>query len=399
MTYKISELLSDVQECAMPLEGKNPVRWEKVETLTFEKIRKAQAGSKAPKARRKRRIAALAAAALLSVCLTISAAATGALDSVGDLFAAWFGRTPDQIELIEQLGQPIGVSDSRNGITISADAILSDGENFVVLYTASRDDGTALIPADTAPGGSLHFGYSGGNGPDYVRFVWERFQFINEAPGDISVQFLCYYDNHDGLDELPSTLKCNFSRLEYWLEDSEGHTQLVELYEDTADPETNDGVWQLEIPLSTSGQIAETKPIDNEPFSANGEEFAVTGLKVSPLAVTVDYEVTSTTPSAHAWNIDWYGPDGSKNSTPAYEDDPAAFWENMTLLLRKKDGTEIDLSTCVNSMGETESLGIVTPDWERDKYFCRYGGVLPEVIPLEDMECVVFNGLEYPIGE
>ncbi len=350
------------------------------------------------KTRPYRRIAIVAAAALLSVCLTVSAAASGALSSVGDLFAAWFGGQPDQVEIIEQLGQPIGLSDSRNGITISAEAILSDGNNFVVLFTASRDNGEPLIPADTEAGGSLHFGWSGGgDAVDSVRFVWKRNHFINEAPGDISVQFLCYYEAPNGL---PSTLECGFNSLEYWLDGGEGPTQVIKLYERTVDPnDPNADVWQFELPLPAGGQVAETTPIDNEPFSANGEAFAVTGLKVSPLAVTVDYEVTSTTPSAQAVGIEWgVDSDGNRQSTPDYEDNTLPFTENMTLLLRKKDGTEIDLSTCVNSMGETESQGTVTPDWEQDKYLCQYGGVLPEIVPLEDMDCVIFNGLEYPVG-
>lgn len=354
----------------------------------------------AKKFRPVRRAVVTAAAILLSVCLTVSAAASGALSSVGDLFAVWFGGQPNQIELIEQLGQPIGQKDSRNGITISADAILSDGNAFVVLFTASRNDGEPLIPADAEPGGELHFGASGGTNTEEsaghpIRFAWERNHFTNEAPGDISVQFLCYYEAPHGM---PGTLMCDFNSLGYWLDDGEGNIQIVKLYEETADPYTNDGAWQFEISLPTGGQVAETMPIDNEPFSANGEDFAVTGLRVSPLAVTVEYEVTSTTPSDHASNINWYYSDGTKLSTPDYEDDERDFKENMTLLLRKKDGTEIDLSSCVNSMGETEFLGTVTPDWEQDRYFCQYGGVLPEIVPLDDMECVIFNGLEYPVG-
>lgn len=399
MTIKISELLSDIEECALPLEKPSPSSWGKIQKLTFDKISESQAAP-APRRKVRRRIAILAAAALLSVCLTVSAAASGVLSSVGDLFAAWFGGEPDQIELIEQLGQPIGVSDSRNGITISADAILSDGNAFVVLFTASRDDGEPLIPADTEPGGELHFGASGGTDTEEstghpIRFIWRQNHFTSGAPGDSSVQFLCYYEAPNGL---PSTLMCDFNSLEYWLDDGEGPTQIVELYERNANLDTNDNGWQFEIPLPADGQAAETVPTANESFTANGEEFAVTELKVSPLAVTVDYEVTSTTPSAHAWDIDWYYSDGTKLSAPTYKDDDRDFYENMTLLLRKKDGTEIDLSTCVNSLGQTESLGTVTPDWEQDKYFCQYGGVLPEVVLLDDMDCVIFNGLEYPVN-
>ncbi len=397
MTIKISELLSGVKECALPLEEPSSSSWGNIQKLTFDKINGAQVAP-VPRRRRCRRIAILAAAALLSVCVTVTAAASGALSSVGDLFAAWFGGQPDQIELIEQLGQPLGQTDSRNGITISADAILSDGDNFVVLFTVSRDNGEPLIPADVQPGGHLYFGCSGiTDTEESIHFARNKSGFVNGAPGDLSAQFLCYYRATNGL---PSTFQPDFNSLEYWLD---GGAQVIELYERAIDPnDPNIDVWRFELPLPTGGQIVETMPIDNEPFTANGEEFAVTGLKVSPLAVTVDYEVTSTTPTAHASHINWYYSDGTKLSTPECEDDYGAdngpLTENMTLLLRKKDGTEIDLSTYVDDLGYTCSPGTVTTDWEQDKYLCRYGGVLPEVIPMEDMECVIFNGLEYPVG-
>ncbi len=392
MTTKISELLSDVKECALPLEEPSSSSWGKIQKLTFDKITGAQA---APAPRRHgRRIAILAAAALLSVCVTVTAAASGALSSVGDLFAAGFGGQPDQIELIEQLGQPLGQTDSRNGITISADAILSDGKYFVVLFTVSRDNGEPLIPADVQPGGKLYFGCCGTTDTEEypIHFARNSSGFVNGAPGDLSAQFLCYYEAPNGL---PSTFQPDFNNLGYWLD---GGAQIVKLYERAFDPnDDNADVWRFELPLLT-GKVVEPMPIDNEPFSANGEEFAVTGLRVSPLAVTVDYEATSTTPSVHASNINWYSSDGTKFSIPDCEDDYRAFEENMTLLLRKKDGTEIDLSTYVNDLGNTRSMFTITPDWEQDKYLCRYGGVLPEIVPLEDMDCVIFNGLEYPVG-
>ncbi len=393
MTIKISELLSDVQECALPLEEPSSSSWGKIQKLTLDKINGEQAAP-APKKRNRRRVALLAVAALLSVCVTVTAAASGALSAVGDLFAAWFGGEPDQIELIEQLGQPLGVSDSRNGITMSADAILSDGNNFVVLFTVSRDNGEPLIPADAQPGGHLYFGYTGGNQGTPERPVGFNSRAINTfmdgAPGDSTAHYLSYYEAPNGL---PGTLQCGFNSLEYWYDDN---TRVLKLEEEVGDPGANEIGLQLEIPLPSGGQVVKTVPTGGQTFSANGEEFAVTGLKVSPLAVTVEYEVVSTTPSKHATVIAREKSEDGKTELGEYHDDTSAFVENMVLTLRKKDGTEMDLST-FNDGFKAQPAGTDFTDWEQDKYFCRYGGVLPEVVPMEDMDCVIFNGLEYPI--
>lgn len=383
MTYKISDLLSDTREYALPLQEEDTVSWERVQELTLDKIHREQPESQRPK-RRVRRVAVLAAAALLTVCLTVTAAASGALSSVGGLFSAWFGGEPGQIELIERLGQPLGVSESRNGITISADAILSDGENFVILYTASRDDGTPLIPADAKPGGKLHFGFTGGDGGTVEQPVgWNPtsiHRFIDGAPGDSAAHYLESYKAPNGMPE--ENLFC-FSNLGYWTEDDAGNTVILKLHEMTGDPGTNDDVWQLEIPLPSGVQKAEIIPVNNEIFSANGEEFVVTGLTVSPLAVTVNYEVTSTTPSAYS-------------DSEAYGD--GRFTDNMSLVLRKKDGTEIDLSTYKDSFQKAHPAGQFSMDQENDKFLCSYGGVMPEIVSPEDMECVIFNGVEIPLS-
>ena len=91
--------------------------------------------------RRFPRIAAVGVAAAL--VLSIGAGATGVFKSASDAFAGVFGPTADT-EIIDQIGHPIGASDTAGGVTVTADAILFDGYNYLISYTLEKEDGSAF---------------------------------------------------------------------------------------------------------------------------------------------------------------------------------------------------------------------------------------------------------------
>ena len=91
--------------------------------------------------RRFPRIAAVGVAAAL--VLSIGAGATGVFKSASDAFAGVFGPTADT-EIIDQIGRPIGASDTAGGVTVTADAILFDGYNYLISYTLEKEDGSAF---------------------------------------------------------------------------------------------------------------------------------------------------------------------------------------------------------------------------------------------------------------
>ena len=86
--------------------------------------------------RRFPRIAAVGVAAAL--VLSIGAGATGVFKSASDAFAGVFGPTADT-EIIDQIGRPIGASDTAGGVTVTADAILFDGYNYLISYTLEKE--------------------------------------------------------------------------------------------------------------------------------------------------------------------------------------------------------------------------------------------------------------------
>ena len=62
------------------------------------------------------------------------------------VFTPLFGGAAAQTEVIDKIGRPIGASDTDNGITITAEAIMGDQYNAVIVYTLTRDDGERFLP-------------------------------------------------------------------------------------------------------------------------------------------------------------------------------------------------------------------------------------------------------------
>ena len=96
-----------------------------------------------PRARKRRlpRIAAVGVAA--AVVLTVGASATGVFRSAGEAFQGMFGPTADT-EIIDKIGRPVGASDTDNGVTVTADAIIGDKYHYAVTYSIAKVDGTAF---------------------------------------------------------------------------------------------------------------------------------------------------------------------------------------------------------------------------------------------------------------
>ena len=108
----------------------------------------------------------LVIAACLTLVLAAGASAAGVLPNPAEVFAPLFGGAAAQTEVIDKIGRPIGASDTDKGITITADAIMGDEYNAVVVYTISRDDGERFLPEDrTLEDTSLNIeGYCVGQG-------------------------------------------------------------------------------------------------------------------------------------------------------------------------------------------------------------------------------------------
>ena len=120
--------------------------------LRFTELQKKALAESAPSAasgkeKRRRPVfrTALIAAAM-AVVLVVGTSAAGILPTPTEVFAPLFGGAVAQTEVIDKIGRPIGASDTDNGITITAEAIMGDQYNAVIVYTLTRDDGERFLP-------------------------------------------------------------------------------------------------------------------------------------------------------------------------------------------------------------------------------------------------------------
>lgn len=337
-----------------------------------------------PKARpvRMKRLAAAALACVLVMAVTIGAGAAGVFKPVTDLFAPLFGGEESQLRLIERMGMPLDISDTRNGVTVTAEAMLNDGRNVAVLYSVSRDDGTPLIPADAPEGGRLLFGSIGISDEDDVWTYQRRFgTCIEYSPGASSASYVEYYASFQ--KEPENSIPVYMGDLEYWYSEDED-TQIIELVKKSHGPDSNEDFWQFTLPVAAvSCPVRELSETDRE-FQANGFDFAVTSVRVSPIAVKATYALQN---------------EGFSEESQTDAALVRGVTENMSLILRKKDGTEIDLSTFDDTFGNTNPTAVWEFSKETKTMYGVCGTSLEEIIPLEEMDCVIFNGMEYPVNQ
>jgi hypothetical protein len=332
----------------------------------FQKKALAEAAASAAsgKAKRRRPVfrTALIAAAM-AVVLVVGTSAAGILPTPTEVFAPLFGGAVAQTEVIDKIGRPIGASDTDNGITITAEAIMGDQYNAVIVYTLTRDDGERFLPEGKGLDETyLMMGGFGGASwakGDTHGGSW----FVDEDPEDNQIQLVETASSNAVMTK--GTANAKFEDLQYWNAETE---QAELLYP---------GKWKLRFEVDY--EDCSVRLGGGETFSQDGLNFTIDEITLSPIAVRVVY----TADSAVVWSD---APSGrqSPEDTPKMQQ----FLENIEILLTKTDGTVIDLSG---------SGGRVSPDYETGVSHCSKGQVFDAVIPLEDMASLSAGGVTYEI--
>ena len=285
----------------------------------------------------------LVIAAVLAVVLAVGAGASGVLKSAAEAFAPIFGGSAAQTEIIDKIGYPIGAGDTDNGVTITADAIMGDAYSACIVYTVSRDDGTALLPEGITARQLMLGGFGGSSwskGGSHGR-SW----VLDEDPAD------------------HGTATAEFENLCYW-DDTKGES--VPLVE---------GRWKFRFDVDYKDSSITLS--NGETFQQGGMTFTVDEVRVSPIAVRVAYTVDSEVVWSNA-------PSGRQSEQDTRQ--MQRYFENVEILLTRTDGTVLDLSN---------AGGSVKP--ENGATVCSKGGVLDEIIPLEELESISVGGIVYPI--
>ena len=316
----------------------------------------------APRKRPVRRLAVgIAVAAVLA--MTVTAGAAGGLKPAAEAFSGLFGIvTPAQTEVIDHIGYPIGASDTDNGVTITADAILADRYSYAVVYSVVRENGEPLFKAlDNLMAldfddWDLEFpGFQGGgHGACY---------FTDLDPTDPALQFVETVTLDAPLPQ--GTAKVHFKGI-----------QRQSLNYETGEIRRLDsipGCWNLAFDFKSEDCSVDLAK--NQSFHVNGMEATLDSVVLSPLSVQVDYTVDSEV----TWN---------------YEADPQhdhqeydRYFGTLPLLIHLKDGSVVDMTFSGGDISHGDG-----------KTVCRKGEVFERILPLEDVESVTVGDVDISVG-
>lgn len=264
------------------------------------------------------------------------AVASGGLTTVGGLLDDMFNGAPASTEIVDAIGRPIGASASCNGVTITADAVVGDRWNYVVVFSIARDDGE---PFDVTPNeaGTLPLMF---DGPSGVHIDWTNgggggIHFYDADPTDNAIQMVesMSADTFDGKSIIGNTARVHLEDL-YAIDDA-GERRLIAA-----------GSWDLKFAMNyddTTIDLLAGFSVDYHDLSADIESIAI-----SPIGITVDY-------TAHGV-MDWQEQsDGKMSDHNTAEMDRIL---NLPILIELADGTVIDAtesgaSSEVNDDGTT----------------------------------------------
>lgn len=319
--------------------------------------------------RRFPRIAAVGVAAAL--VLSIGAGASGVLKSASEVFAGVFGPTADT-EIIDQIGRPIGASDTSNGVTVTADAILFDGYNYLISYTLEKDDGSAFDCTKNPDTGlydlywkrsdsTIGRGVDGATGSCY---------FYDEDPSDNAIQYVETMSYNDAV-QTGGTVKITLG-------------DLCVLNSENGEPTTiAKGAWRLKFQLEAGNSAVELPAGQN--IDVNGRSAAVDTIILSPIGYHVVYTVDGEA------TFDTLYDENGEEIPQENGREPAGVcstWESYAakLLITKTDGTVLDFSDFGGSM-----------DPHDGKTVCTRQGTFDTVIPLDDIASVTIGDVSIPI--
>lgn len=318
--------------------------------------------------RRFPRIAAVGVAAAL--VLSIGAGATGVFKSASDAFAGVFGPTADT-EIIDQIGHPIGASDTAGGVTVTADAILFDGYNYLISYTLEKEDGSAFDCTKNPDTGLYDLGWKrsdstigrgvdGASGSSY---------FYDENPSDNAIQYVETMSYNDAV-QTGGTVKITLHDLQEFSNDGTESTLIK-------------GTWSLKFKLDAGNSAVELPAGQN--IDVNGRSAAVDTIVISPIGYHVVYTV-----DGEATFDTLYDENGEEIPQESGRE-PASVsstWESYSakLLVTKTDGTVLDFSDYGGSM-----------DPHDGKTVCTRQGTFDTILPLDEVASVTIGDTTIPV--
>lgn len=315
--------------------------------------------------RRRRRLPMAAAVAGLAIALCLGgvAYASGALVSVQDFVGNLFGAAEPQVEIVDQVGRPVGVAQSSNGVTISADAIIGDRTNVAVIFSISKDDGTPFEGLEQLDDGLIPllahddievslplFSNGGATGGAY---------FYDADPSDNAIQLVetRSFDIADGdLSLIGRTMTATFSKITYFGEDGTPTT-------------VAEGDWRLSFPLAY--EDASVSLPTGQAFDLDGTDATIDSLTISPIGMNVAYTASE--------RVEWV--DAPSGREPEENSRLSDHLLTLDVEVAMADGTVITIQ---------DSSGAIMPDG--DVAHMAKGIFFDRIIDLDEVVSVTING-------
>lgn len=296
------------------------------------------------KERRPLRTALILAAA--AVLLTVTVGAELSNGTVSNFLAPLYGGT--QTELVDSIGCPVDASTTANGYTLTADAVIRDRYNIVVVYTLTRDDGQPIpesVHFDQYSNSLYRFSSGGGSMSMYRddEMPENQVKFVEQWT---STGRLLFFRN----------AHVAFEDLEVWDAESGTSSLLAE------------GTWELNFTVRYRDTTVSVPVDDLEVAGTDGITYQIRKILLSPLGLHMDLKIL---------NIQ----------------DLQAFFSqrrsDFTVSLLLEDGSELELGN--TNFGSSGSEGETTGKGD-------YGAFFDQPIPLEEISVLVICGTEVPVN-
>lgn len=331
---------------------------EEKETMT-QNILKMAENKKVSYLPKRPKVKTLLIAAVMVTLLTIGAGATGVLKSASEAFADILGDGPAQTEIIDKIGHPVDAQTTDHDLTVKADAVIGDSYNVCIVYSLTRNDGEIFdFPNDTRiplifEEDEVNLNIMGGtHGSSY---------FIDTVPGDSTIQYVVSFSTDKPLNQ--KTVSSHFKNL-YYLNPKSNEKEL--LFE---------GKWNLKFELNYEDSSIVLG--GGETFTKNGLNYTIDEIRISPIAIKVDYTVDEEFKSNNY--------ESGKMPTELQKK-MSKYLENIKIYITKKDGTVLDMST---------SGGRIQP--QNGKSVCSKGDLFENIIPLDEIENVTVENISFSL--
>lgn len=282
----------------------------------------------------------IAASILLVACTALTAEATSGL--VSNFFAPFWGVS--RTEIIDDIGVPIDASVSADGYTLTADAVIGDRYNVMIVYTLTRDDGQP-IPENiyfSKHGNNVLSGSSGIGGESIVKDA--------KTPNQAHV----IQSWHRTAPLIGKYVTIRFSGLGTHDEKRQEYTTLAE------------GPWEVSFTLRHNDSMKDILVNRLQVMDEKGGKYQIDKVLLSPVGLHIE---------GLRFDLEH---DKEPSATPDFK-----------ISIKLRDGTEALLGGC--SIGEGNS----TKNNHAVEF--RYDTIFSEPVPLDEIEALVICDTEYPL--